>query len=512
VTRRRSTSAFTNPVLVGAVTVLIVLVAVFLAYNANSGLPFVPTKELNINFENGSNLVVGNDVREGGFRIGLVSSMAPVRLAGGITGAKVTLQLNEANGKVPVDSTASIQPLSVLGSKYVDLHKGISPTLIPDGGTLPLTQTHVPVQFDDVFSTFNAQTRLAIQRNIIGIGDTLAGRGSALNDTFASLPSLLGYLAPVARYLSDPRTQLTGFLRSLNTLTGTIAPVAQVNAQLFTDMATTFAAISKDPSALESTIAETPSTLAVGTVSLRAQMPFLVNLTTLGLELQPATTALSATLPVLNPAIEIGTHTLTRMPTLNNNLQGVFSATEQLVKAPSTNQALNALTSTVDTLNPMVRYLGPFQTVCNDWNYWWTYVAEHLSAKTSYGFAQRAMVNLAAPSGGGVGQQGATTPVNGTSGSDSPPLTVFGGLQFLHAQSYGAAIDNHGNADCETGQRGWPKKLNSSDPQGRNLVLDPHTPGNQGPTFHGRARVPAGETFSRNPQTGPQLSPNPSNP
>ena len=50
-----------------------------------------------------------------------------------------------------------------------------------------------------------------------------------------------------------------------------------------------------------------------------------------------------------------------------------------------------------------------------------------------------------------------------------------------------------------------PKKLNSFDPEGRNLAVDPHTPGDQGPTFHGRSRVPAGETFSRNPQTGPQL-------
>jgi hypothetical protein len=173
--------------------------------------------------------------------------------------------------------------------------------------------------------------------------------------------------------------------------------------------------------------------------------------------------------------------------------------------APGTNQSLIGLTSTVDTLNPMVRYLGPFQTVCNDWNYWWTYLADHLSAQTEFGFAQRALLNLAAPADNSVGQQGATTPVNGTSGSDQPPLTVFGGQQFLHAQSYGAAVDTHGSADCETGQRGFPKKLNQSDPEQRNLALDPHTPGNQGPTFAGRTHVPAGETFSRNPSTGPQL-------
>ena len=36
-----------NPVLVGAVTVLVIIVAVFLAYNANNGLPFVSTYNLN---------------------------------------------------------------------------------------------------------------------------------------------------------------------------------------------------------------------------------------------------------------------------------------------------------------------------------------------------------------------------------------------------------------------------------------------------------------------------------
>ena len=42
----RGGSIAANPVLIGAATVLVVLVAVFLSYNANNGLPFVPTYEL----------------------------------------------------------------------------------------------------------------------------------------------------------------------------------------------------------------------------------------------------------------------------------------------------------------------------------------------------------------------------------------------------------------------------------------------------------------------------------
>src|SRR5947209_1747073 len=105
--RRSQQSAWANPVLVGAVTVLAVMVAVFLAYNANQGLPFVPTKQVKIDIADGSNLVVGNDVREGGFRIGLVSSMKPVELSSGQVGAQLTLQLDQANGNVPRDSTVT---------------------------------------------------------------------------------------------------------------------------------------------------------------------------------------------------------------------------------------------------------------------------------------------------------------------------------------------------------------------------------------------------------------------
>ncbi|HEV7174024.1 MAG TPA: hypothetical protein VGN29_00955, partial [Solirubrobacteraceae bacterium] len=86
--------AFANPVLIGAVTVLIAIIAVFLAYNANTGLPFVPTKELRVDIANGSNLVVGNDVRSGGFRVGVISDMKPVRLPNGQIGAQLIVHLD----------------------------------------------------------------------------------------------------------------------------------------------------------------------------------------------------------------------------------------------------------------------------------------------------------------------------------------------------------------------------------------------------------------------------------
>ncbi len=44
--RKTGAGIASNPVLVGGVTILVVIVAVFLSYNANQGLPFVPTTQL----------------------------------------------------------------------------------------------------------------------------------------------------------------------------------------------------------------------------------------------------------------------------------------------------------------------------------------------------------------------------------------------------------------------------------------------------------------------------------
>ncbi|HWE08120.1 MAG TPA: MlaD family protein [Solirubrobacteraceae bacterium] len=503
------TSALGNPVLVGAMTVLVVLVAVFLAYNANSGLPFVPTTELKVDIASGSDLVAGDEVTEGGYHVGIVKALAPVKLRSGQVAAQVTLALEKAYGRLPVDSSVQIRPRSVLGLKYVDLTVGHSRRAFQDGATVPIAQTSVPVQFEDVFQMFDQRTRSSIDQNLVGFGNALAGRGAALNDTIASLPRLLGYLRPVAQYLAAPSTELTRLLGGMERFMGAVAPVASTNARLFTDMATTFAAISQSPRSLEQTIARSPSTEAVSTQSLRVQRPFLVDLNTLGTQMAPATQELKLALPDINPAIEAGTQTLARTPSLNANLQQVMGALKNLAVAPGTNVAVNALTSTVTTLNPIVRYLGPYQTVCNDWNYMWTYLAEHISEATSFGFAQRVLLNQAnATQPNNLGQQGATAPANG-GGSTS---TISGGNEYLHSQTYGAAVTSNGTADCETGQRGYPLKLNHLDPQGRDLVTDAHTPGSQGPTYAGRAQVPKGETFTRSPTTGPQLAAVPSNP
>ncbi len=510
--RGRQQSAFANPVLIGAVTVLVVLVAVFLAYNANSGLPFVPTRELKVDVANGSNLVVGNDVLQGGHRIGFVSQMQPLRLNNGNIGAQLTLKLSVQQGKVPVDSHVTVRLRGALGQKYVDLVKGTSKQDYKDGGTMPISHTHVPVQLDQVFGIFTPKTRTAIQQNLVGFGDTFTARGSAINTTLANLPRLFYYLRPVAAYLSAPNTNLIPFIDSLDRFSHALAPVSHTAVSLLGNMATTFQAITSNPADYKATIRESPSTLSESTNSLKAQQPFLTDFTVLGHYLTPATASLRRALPQLNPALETGTVTLRQTPVLNAKLQTVMRALKSLSRDPGTNIALNALTATVDTLNPVVRFLGPYQTVCDDWTYAWTDLADVVSEPTNEGTAQRALLMSANPTQpNNPASEPAYQPANG-GGVNVPPFSNMGGQAYAHGEAYGAAVNKSGLADCEVGQRGYVKQLNYFDQQHRNFDSDAHTPGAQNTNFVGLPHVPAGETFSREPQLGPKLPFIPGNP
>jgi virulence factor Mce-like protein len=484
-----------NPVLIGAVTLLVTVVATFLAYNANSGLPFVPTTTVKVRVANGANLVKGNEVRSGGTRVGIVTDLRPVRLADGTSGAEVTLELGKEHGELARDSTLRIRPRSALGQKYVELTNGTSAEMLRDGDTIPVSQSSFSTELDQVQSMFDEPTRKASQGNLQGFGDTFAGRGGDVGRTLEELPPLLRSLQPVMHNLADPQTDLDGFFRELGDAARIVAPVSEQNAALFTSMADTFEALGRDEQALKAFIAKSPSTLDVGTASFRVQQPFLDDLTAFSKDFSGATEELRGALPPVNRAVEIGTPVQVRSVRLNDEVRKTLGTVKDLAEAPGTNAALRGLTATVTTLNPQMRFYGPYVTVCNSWNYFFTYLAEHFSEPDTTGSAQRALVNTAAPQEDSLGSMGADEPANGKGAAGTP--------QYGQDQPYGAAIGPDGSADCEAGQRGFVERQARFFPKQYKITRDPRSAGLQGPTFTGRARVPKGQTYTAEPETGP---------
>ena len=192
-----------SPTLVGAVTVLVVVVAVFLAYQANQGLPFVPTYQLSARAARTPTAwCQGNEVRIGGIRVGQIKSVEPENVNDApcpndptrqCTGqvAKVNMELNQDLEPLPEDSTLVVRAKSALGLKYLEIDRGNSSQGFEPGSTMPLSAARPePVEIDQVFNMFDAPTRTAIQSNLLEFGNALAGRGVDLNEAIGQLKPL----------------------------------------------------------------------------------------------------------------------------------------------------------------------------------------------------------------------------------------------------------------------------------------------------------------------------------
>jgi ABC-type transporter Mla subunit MlaD len=496
--RKRRVSIAANPVLVGAVTTLVVVVAVFLAYNANNGLPFIPVFTIRADTENASKLVVGDDVREGGQRIGQVSDIDNVRLADGSIGAQLTLKIDKGVTPIPADTEFVIRPRSTLGLKYVDLLRGRSQRHLRDNEVITSDLVPAP-ELDDFFSIFDEPTRRHVQENLTIYGGAFSGRGADLNRGLAALPSLLLDLGRVSRTLSEPSTDLRGFLQAIARFTARTRPVAGSLARGLGHAADTFGALARDPKALRDTIGESPSALQAGIDTLPRDRPLLRALTAIGPDLTATAREIRAGGPDISGALAAGTRVLPDAVAFNTRLSGTLESLRKLAATPTTNLTLRGLQSSTATLNPTLRYIGPHITVCNYFNYFWTFISDHFAERVPSGSVERIEVKSAPLlQSNSMMSFGATAPANGGT-IDPVQQATLGDAAALHAQPYGRAVDEQGNADCENGQRGYPTRLAEGAPANLNVAVDPRTPGDQGPTFTGLPRVPAGETFSAEP-------------
>ncbi len=503
--RKNTASVAANPILIGAVTTVVILVAVFLAYNANKGLPFVPTFTLKVEVQNAQRLVVGNEVREGGERIGQVAAIDPLRLEDGRLGAELELQIDRKFSPIPDDTQFVIRSKGTLGLKYIDQVRGQSPTPYRENSVVAAGPDSTTPELDDFFSTFDEPTREDVRRNLDTYAAAFAGRGVDLNRTFAALPELLKDLSPVMQTLSAESTDLRGFFRELADFTRIVAPVAGDFAEGFTTGADTFEAFSRNPEALDQTIAESPETLDVAIRELPVQRQLFRALAQIGDETTAAASALRTSAPVIGRTLAVGTDVLPETTRLSDDLRGSLVELGGLGRSPLANLTLDGLESTAATANPTLQYIGPHITVCNYFNYFWTYFADHLSERVPSGTLQRIAVKLVPPGQtNGQSSFGAVRPSDGT----GAPIDDGADPAALHAQPYGRAVDEQGNADCEQGQRGYLNRVAAGAPEGLNVAVDARTPGSQGPTFTGKPRVPAGQTFSAEPAgRGPDVTP-----
>ncbi|HXR59804.1 MAG TPA: MlaD family protein [Solirubrobacterales bacterium] len=372
-----------SPILVGAVTVLVVIVAVFLAYNANNGLPFVSTYNLKARVPNADALVKGNEVRIGGVRVGIVKKVVPIRLGDGKVAAELSLSLDKNAEPLPVDSTITVRPKSALGLKFLQVTPGDSKQGFEAGETIPVSAaTPEPVDIDEFFDMFDEPTRKAIRQNLAGFGNALAGRGPQLNEAIGALRRAAVSGQPVLRKLVEPSTNFAGFWRALEDLSATVAPVAETQASLFVALDRTFGAFARvSRPFIQETISKSPPTLDVVNADLPAIRPFLRDTGRFFTALRPGVQALAKTSPVIAESLHAGVPVLNASPALNAQLEPTAEALVDFQDSPGVFNGLELLTDTNRVLKPSLAYVVPSQTVCN----YWTLTFRQISNAASQG-------------------------------------------------------------------------------------------------------------------------------
>ncbi len=462
--RRRRSRISASPVLVGAITAVIAVVSVFFSYNANKGLPFVPTYEVKAELPSAASLVSGNEVRIAGVRVGVVSEVKARQLDDGRSIAVATMKLDKSVQPIPEDSTVLVRQRSAMGLKYLLLTPGKSDEGLAQGGTLPESQAEETVDMDQWFNMFQEPVRRAIQKNLAEYGGGFAARGGDINTILTDLPPLLRLAEPVGRNLSSRQTDLRGFVRGLSQAAAEGAPVADIQADMFVQLDRTFIALAEvaRPYIQDSITEGVQSQLATIRNGPRIR-PFLYTSARFMNALRPGAKALGESAPIVANSFDIGIPVLRSSPQLYDQLAPTARSLRRFGESTSNNQGLDTLIRTSNILKPLLRQVTPSQNVCNYANLLLMNAAFTTDGGNADGNYVRAVSVL--PSIGpnaegnpaaGIANGGGLLPPGGTDKS------------FLHSNPYpNTAAPGQSIRECEPGNPpaewyaagGWPNSV-----------------------------------------------------
>jgi phospholipid/cholesterol/gamma-HCH transport system substrate-binding protein len=473
VTRRRGATAIaSNPVLVGVATTLVIVVAVFLAYNANAGLPWVPTYRLTAEVPAAASLVKGNEVRIGGLRVGVVDKITPTTRPDGTVAAKLDMKLETRIRPLPEDSTLMIRPRSALGLKYVEVTRGTSSKGFPEGGTIPLSHaTPKPVEFDEFFNMFDYKTRKGERQNLHGFGDAFAGRGEDLNNAIQAFVPLVQNAVPVLGNIAAPETSFKRFFASQSRAAQIVAPIAAIQGELWANLDLTLAAFADVARPfLQETISKGPKGLQTATETFPRIRPFFRESAKFFHNLQPGAVALRQSAPTLADAFEIGTPVLRDSVGFNQRLGTFLRDLQKFAQDPIVPIGFRDLVNTVSALDPTISFLTPTQTVCNYASLFFRNASSLLSDGDQSGTWLRFMV-ITTPVGtdGGPAPNGEGAPSAAPANGGGRPISGFD-PNYLHANPYPNTAAPGEDRECEAG----------NEPYARAKQAIGNVPGNQG--------------------------------
>ena len=266
-----------TPFAAGALVIAIIAVVTFLVFG--NDIPFTKPYQVKVVVANAQNIKTRSPVRIAGVTVGEVQK---VERMGDDTTTVLTVNMGDRGLPLYKDAQVKVRPRIFLeGNFFLDVQPGTPGAgKIPDGGTIPVTQTTAPVQLDQVLTALQKNTRQDLQGLIQGYGNALDGKPTgaenvdqdpAVRDKTAAeaLNKSLQYSPKALRGIAIVNEAAQG--TSLHDLSKLIAGTQKVSAalsrndqslkDLVTNFNTTMAAFASRSADLKSTIAQLPDVL-----------------------------------------------------------------------------------------------------------------------------------------------------------------------------------------------------------------------------------------------------------
>lgn len=296
----------------GVLVLIVLLILSYFAYTKE--LPWSsPGYTATATFRDASTLRQTAPVRIAGVNVGKVTKVEPE----GEDGAKVTFTVDPEGLPLHEDARITIRPrLFLEGNFFLDLRPG-SPSApeLPDGGSIPVTQTATAVQLDQVLTALQKPDR----RNL---GDFLAGYGSALADEptpemdvgmdpevkglsgAEALNKSFDYGAQAGRsssqvsqaLLGEQAGDLRGMIKASASVFQQLASVDSELSDLITNFSITTGALAAESQSLQDTLAELAPTVEQAQQDLPVINSAFPPLRTFARELTPSVKELPGTI------------------------------------------------------------------------------------------------------------------------------------------------------------------------------------------------------------------------
>jgi len=288
----------------------------------------------------------GQTVNVAGVEVGEISA---VRLENGR--AIVTLKLKEDSVPVYRDASVLLRPKTGLKDMVAELTPGHpSAGKLPEGGTIPISQTLPDVNLDEVLSSLDADTRDYLRLLLSDGGQALKGNGSQLGQTVRRIEPTAKYSREVNAALAKRRANIARVVHNFSLLTDQLGRRDTQLADFVVNSNAVFAALAHQDANLKQTLRQLPSTLDVTQTNLAKVQRLAEALGPTLQDLRPGARALGPSLRQVRPFVTKTT------PVIKNQLRPFTRAALPTVK--QLRPALNDLSAATPSLTRVFKVLN----------------------------------------------------------------------------------------------------------------------------------------------------------